>query len=202
MAEIVRPVVGVVHRRVDPHGDAELGRLRVEGVVAPVARGNHVDQRGDAERLEAFFAHEPLELADTRHALEGVDADARQPDEAIGIAAQQRRLFLVRDAEGHGAHDPELAELVDVGVEPHVGAMIGALTARAEDAAVVRHAVAGRLSRGRLLIVARLRLARLRARNAALHVDDSYHHGLPRLFGTLVTGASDPGRRAARRRAR
>ncbi len=202
MAEIVRPVVRVVHRRVDPHGDAELGRLRVERVVAPVARGNHVDQRRDAERLEPVLAHEPLELAHARHALERVDADAREPDEAIGIASQERRLFLVGDAEGHRAHDPELAELGDVGVEAHVGAVVGALAARAEDAAVVRHAVAGRLSRGRLLVVARLGLARFGLRDTALHVDDSYHHGLPRLFGTLVSGASDPGRRAARRRAR
>src|SRR6266446_3550312 len=150
MAEIVRPVVRVVHRGVDPHGDAELRRLRVERVVAPVARRNAVDERRDAERLEALFANQPLELADARHALEGVDADARQPDEAIGIASQERRLLVVGDTEGHGAHDPELAELVDVGVEAHVRAVVGAFATRAEDAAVVRHAVPGRLSRGRL----------------------------------------------------
>src|SRR5262249_9991674 len=150
-------------------------------------------RRRDAEGLEAPLAHEPLELAHARHALEGVDADAGQPDEAIGIALQQRRLLLVGDAEGHRAHDPELAELFDVGVEAHVGAMVGTLAARAEDAAVVRHAVAGRLRRGRLLGVPRLRLARLRARDAAFHVDDSYHHGLLRLFSPrIIASAARP----------
>src|SRR5438552_7203510 len=182
MAEIVRPVVRVVHRGVDAHGDTELGRLRVERIVAPVARGNHVDERRDAEGLEAFLADQPLELADAGHALEGVDADARQPDEAIGIAAQERRLLVVGDAERDGAHDAELAELVDVGVEADVRAMVRAFAASAKDAAVVRHAVPGGLRRGRLLVVARLRLARFSSRDTTLHVDDSHHHGLPRWF--------------------
>ncbi len=202
MAEIVGPVVRVVHRRIDPYGNAELGRLRVERVVAPVARGNHVDQRRDPERLEAFLAHQPLELANAGHALEGVDADARQPDEAIGIAAQERRLLVVGDAEGHRAHDPELTERGDVGVEAHVRPVVGALATRAEDPAVVRHAVARRLRGSRLLIVARLGLARFGLRDAALHVDDSNHHGLLRWCRTRVTGAWDRGRRAARPRAR
>src|SRR6266850_3194706 len=184
MAEVVRPVVRVVHRGVDPYGDAQLRRLRVERVVAPVARRDAVDERRDAERLETLVADQPLELADAAHSLEGVDADARQPDEPIGIPAQERGLLLVRDAEGHRAHDAELAELVDVRVQVDVRAVVGALAARAEDPAVVRHAVSGRLTRARRLVMARLRLARVRARNAAFHVDDPYHHGLPRLFST------------------
>src|SRR5437667_3512298 len=202
MAEIVRPIVRVVHRRIDPHGDAELRRLRVERVVAPVAGGNAVDERRDAERLEALLADQPLELADTGHTLEGVDADARQPDEAVGVAAQERRLLLVRDAERHRAHDSELAELVDVRVQAHVGAVVGAFAARAEDPAIVRHTVPGRLTRARRLVMTRLRLTRLGARNTAFHVDDSYHHGLPRSFDTRVIGASDRERRAVRPRAR
>src|SRR5262249_58770169 len=133
-------------------------------------------RRRDAEGLEAPLAHEPLELAHARHALEGVDADAGQPDEAIGIALQQRRLLLVRDAEGHRAHDPELAQLFDVGVEAHVGAMVGTLAARAEDAAAVGHTVAGGLRRGRRLVLPSLRLARLRTWVASLHSLHSHHH--------------------------
>src|SRR6185503_771481 len=55
MPEVVGAVVGVVHRGVDAHRDVQLGRLGVERVVAPVARRQAVDQRGDAEGAEAFL---------------------------------------------------------------------------------------------------------------------------------------------------
>src|SRR4030095_2840344 len=192
MAEVVRAVVRVVHRRVDAHGDAELRRLGVERVVASIARRDAVDQRRDAEGHEALLAdeppqrhgaeahtpplrNEPLQLAHTGHALERVDADARQTEEPIGIPAKQRGLLVVRDAERHRAHDAELAELVDVGVQVHLRTVVGAFAPRAKDAAVVRHAVAGRLLGAPGLAVTGLGLTRLRPRDAALHVDDPYH---------------------------
>src|SRR4030095_4550003 len=175
MAEVVRAVVRVVHRRVDAHGDAELRRLGVERVVASIARRDAVDQRRDAEGHEALLADKPLQLAHTGHALERVDADARQTEEPIGIPAKQRGLLVVRDAERHRAHDAELAELVDVGVQVHLRTVVGAFAPRAKDAAVVRHAVAGRLLGAPGLAVTGLGLTRLRPRDAALHVDDPYH---------------------------
>src|SRR5262249_51418312 len=61
---------------------------------------------------------------------ERVDADARQPEKPVGVAAQQRGLLVVRDPERYRAHDAELAELFDVGVEVHLRTVVGACPPR------------------------------------------------------------------------
>ena len=70
VAEVVRPVVRVVHRRVDAHGDLELGGLGVERVEAPIAGRDAVDEGRDAEGLEALLAHPALQLAHAAHAVQ------------------------------------------------------------------------------------------------------------------------------------
>src|SRR4029077_2768454 len=82
--------------------------------------------------------------------------------------------LLVRDAEGHRADDAEPREVLHVDVQVGLRARVVALAARAEDATVVGHAVAGlaggglsgRGGRGGGLLVLRP------VGDAALHVDD------------------------------
>src|SRR5262249_59460132 len=100
VAEIVGPIRGVVHRRVDAYGDVELGGLGVEGVVAPIAGGNAVHEGGDAEGLELLLAHAPLQLAHTLHADEATDAG--QADEAIRILMEEPGQLVVGHPEGDG----------------------------------------------------------------------------------------------------
>src|SRR5882724_1302274 len=133
MPEVVGPVVGVVHRGVDAHRDAQLGRLGVERVVAAVARRKAVDQRGDAEGAEALLAHQALELAHPAHALVLDDADPGQPEEPAGKPPQELPGLGVGQAERHGAHDAEGGNVLHIGVQIALRPMIGALPAGAED---------------------------------------------------------------------
>src|SRR5499427_7231488 len=60
VAEVVGAIRGVVHGRVDAHGNVELGGLGVERVVAPIAGGDAVHQGGDAEGLELLLPYAAL----------------------------------------------------------------------------------------------------------------------------------------------
>src|SRR5262245_66508323 len=73
VAEVVGPVVRIVHRRIDPNGNAELGSLGVERVVTAIARRNAIDERGHAEGLESLGGHEPFQLTPPPHPLERID---------------------------------------------------------------------------------------------------------------------------------
>src|SRR5215475_14840517 len=91
VAEIVGAIRGVVHGRVDAHGNLELGGLGVERIVAPIAGGDAVDEGGDAESLELLLPHAALQLAHALHADEA--ADAGEADEAIRIRAHEPGQF-------------------------------------------------------------------------------------------------------------
>ena len=113
--EVVGAVRGVVHGRVDAHGDVELDGLGVQRIVTPVAGGNAVHEGGDAEGLEALLAYAALQLAHAFHADEA--ADARQSDEAVRVVAEEGRQLVVGGAEGHRAHDPDSLEHLHEGGE-------------------------------------------------------------------------------------
>ena len=80
MAEIVRPVGRVVHVGVDADRDVELDAFRVQRVIAAVAGGNHVVQRGYPQRAEAAFLHQPHQFAHAAHAV--MRADRGEADES------------------------------------------------------------------------------------------------------------------------
>src|SRR5262249_35676527 len=136
----------IVHRRVDAHGNAELGRLGVERVEATIARWDAIHERRDAESLEPLLAHALLQLADATHAEKR--ADAGQADEAVWIVASELHHLVVGGAEGYGAHDAHFLQQLHVGGELCLRSRVAAALARAENALVVRHAVAGRTLRG------------------------------------------------------
>ena len=96
--------------------------------------------------LEFLLAHAALQLANAAHAVE--PADAGETDEAVRVRRQKLRHLVVGGSEGQRAHDPDALERVHERGEGVVRPWIGALPPRAEDAAVVRHAVARR-ARGR-----------------------------------------------------
>ena len=60
MAKVIRPVIRVVHRRVDTHRYAEVDAPGIQRVIAPVAGREHIGQCGDHQAGKVIFADEPL----------------------------------------------------------------------------------------------------------------------------------------------
>src|SRR4030095_1475082 len=96
------------------------GLLGGERIEAAIAGRDAVDERGDAQRLEALLAHPLLELAHA--APPGERADAREADEVVGIVVRERRRLVVRGPERDGVDDARLPKLGHVIVQRRGGA--------------------------------------------------------------------------------
>jgi hypothetical protein len=76
------------------------------------SRRNAVHERGDPERGELLLAHAHFQFAHAAHADQ--PADARQPEEAVGVLLKQLGGLVVGDTERHGADDADAVEQLHV----------------------------------------------------------------------------------------
>jgi hypothetical protein len=189
MAEIVGAVVGVVHRRVDADRHIELDALSVERIVAPVAGGEVVVERRDAQTVELALLDQVLEFAHAAHAVER--ADRGQGEEAVRIFGHDIGQDVVVDAPEYRHLGSFVVELGDefldrlaLGLLRLAGGRLR-IDALAEDVPVVVEAVArtrrqqfgiaiADAVRGLLVILPRLAL--LVRRQQAFQIDDFPHH--------------------------
>src|SRR5215813_10566162 len=104
VAEIVGAIRGVVHGRVDAHGNVELRGLGVEGVVAPIAGGNAVHEGGDAEGLELLLAHAPLQLAHTLRSEEHTSELQSRPHLVCRLLLEKKKPPTSRQGDGQNMH--------------------------------------------------------------------------------------------------
>ena len=146
VAEIVGPIVGVVHRRIDAHRHVEFDAFGVERIIAPVARREIVVERGDAQAVQLALLDQMLELAHAAHAVER--ADRGQREEAVGIFLHDVGQHVVVDAPEHRHLGALAIELGDELLDRLAGRLLlprrscRSVDALAEDVLVVGEAVA------------------------------------------------------------
>src|SRR6185503_12336529 len=171
----------------------QLGRLRVQRVVPPIAGRDAIHERRDTEGDELLLADTKLQLTDAAHAVQPTDTG--QADEAVRVLVEQLRHLVIGSAEGHGADDAHALHHLHVRGQLGVRARVTAPPARAEDPLVIGHAVAGRAllrGRGRRRVRGRRRGLGRAPGDVALHVDHSHRALLLLRYAWIVAYVVGP----------